>query len=47
MSVGKGETGQMELRSKQIVHLEIIFSFQSLNKWGVGGGQQSKSVMLK
>lgn len=32
MSVAEGGTGQMELRSKQIVHLEIIFSFQYLNK---------------
>lgn len=43
MSVGKGETGQMEFRSKEIVHLEIIFSFQSLNK---AGGRKSKSVKL-
>lgn len=34
----------MELRLKQIVHLEIIFSFQSLNKWGEG---KSKSVELE
>lgn len=46
MSVGKGETGQMEFRSKEIVHLEIIFSFQSLNK-GRGEGSQNQLSWTK